>query len=230
MSVNEFYITLGQKLRAKRHAKHITLNDMAKILNKSVATVSKYENGEIFISIDVLIDICKTLNIDIASLLPDTYSNENQNDIARYQKYFSERLFIYWFNGEKNKIQTAVLENRNMSFCSTMYYDVPDINNYYESNYVYEGKITYSDTSTVFVFNCIDPPFDTLTIRLPALNKHNKVKVGLLSTISYYYQSIAMKVVASETPLQENEELMNSLLISPEELKNIKRTNFFLVG
>ena len=230
MSVNEFYFMLGQKLRARRHAKHITLNEMAKILNKSIATISKYEKGEIYISIDVLIDICKVLNIDVTSLLPDTCFGENQNDITRYQKYFSDRLYLYWYNGERNKIQTAVLENRNLSFSSTMYYDVLDVTNYYEANFIYEGEITYSDTSIVFVLICTDPPFDTLTIRLPALTRHNKVKIGLLSTISYYYQSIAMKVVASETPLPQNEELINSLLLSPEELKNIKRTNFFFVG
>lgn len=229
MSLNDFYITLGQKLRARRRAKHITLNEMAKELNKSAATISKYEKGEICISIDVLIDICKVLNIDVASLLPDTCAGENQNEIARYQKYFSDRLYLYWFNGEKNRIQAAVLENRNLSFRSTMYYDVADVTNYYDANFIYEGKVIYSDTSTFFILTCTEPPFDTLTIRLPSLNRNSKIRIGLLSTISYFYQSIAMKVIISETPLAENEELMSSLRISAEEIKNIKRTNFFLL-
>lgn len=227
MSSNEFYTTLGKKLRIRRRAKHITLNEMAKELNKSVATVSKYEKGEIFISIDVLIDICKILNIDVTSLLPDTCIAEKQSDIARYQKYFSERLYLYWFNGEKNRLQKAVFENRNLSFRTTMYYDVEDVTDYYNANYIYEGEIVYSDTGTVFILACTEPPFDTLTVRLPSLGRNNKTKVGLLSTISYFYQSIAMKVVASETPLAENEELINELRISQEELRNIKRTNFF---
>lgn len=229
MASNEFYVTLGQKLRARRRAKHITLKEMAKKLHKSAATVSKYEKGEIFISIDILVDICKLLNVDIASLLPDTCSGKNQNEIERYRKYFSERLYLYWFNGEKNQIQTAVLENRNLSFRSTMYYDVADVSNYYEANFIYEGKIVYSDTNTFFSFTCTEPPFDILTIRIPSLNRNSKVRIGLLSTISCFYQSIAMKVVVSEAPLTENEELLSSLRISPEELKNIKRTNFFLV-
>lgn len=227
MAINEFYTTLGKKLRTRRHAKHITLNEMAKELNKSVATVSKYEKGEICIGIDVLIDICKILNIDVASLLPDTCIMENPNEITRYQKYFSDHLYLYWFNGEKNRLQKAVFENRSLSFRTTMYYDVADVTDYYDANYIYEGKIVYSDTCTVFILTCTEPPFDTLTVRLPSLGRTNKIKVGLLSTISYFYQSIAMKVLASETPLAENEELMNELRISQEELKNIKRTNFF---
>ena len=80
MSANDFYVTLGKKLRAKRQAKHITLNEIAEKINKSVATVSKYEKGEIYISIDVLTEICKILNIDIASLLPNTCIKENHNE------------------------------------------------------------------------------------------------------------------------------------------------------
>lgn len=229
MPSNDFYVSLGQKLRARRRVKHMTLKEMADTLNKSVATLSKYEKGEILISIDVLIDICKTLDIDIASLLPDTCSVMNQKEIDRYQKYFSERLYLYWFNGEKNKIQKAVVENRSLSFRSTMYYDVPDINNYYEASFIYEGKVIYSDTSTVYTFTCTTPPFDILSIRIPFLKAYNTVKIGLLSTISYFYQSIAMKVAMSETPLKEDDNLLALLHISPEDIKNIKRTNFFLV-
>ena len=65
----DFYTTLGKKLRARRRTKHMTLSDLSKKLNKSVATISKYEKGEVLISIDTLVDICQILNIDIASLL-----------------------------------------------------------------------------------------------------------------------------------------------------------------
>ena len=43
----DFYTTLGKKLRARRRTKHMTLSDLSKKLNKSVATISKYEKGEV---------------------------------------------------------------------------------------------------------------------------------------------------------------------------------------
>ena len=101
MNSGSFYVTLGQKLRARRRSKHLTLSDLAEKLNKSAATISKYEKGEIFISIDTLVDICRILNIEVSSLLPDTCMTEDPNDVTRYQKYFSECLYLYWFNGEK---------------------------------------------------------------------------------------------------------------------------------
>ena len=107
------------------------------------------------------------------------------------------------------------------------YYDVDDISNYYEANYIYEGDITYSDTCTVFILVNTKPPFDILTLRLPSIGINSMHVVGLISTITYFYQSIAMKVIASENPLPLNDELKNALHISSDELKNIKRTNFF---
>lgn len=227
MSSDSFYVTLGQKLRARRRAKHMTLNELAQKLNKSTATISKYEKGEIFISIDTLVDICSILNIEISSILPDTCATEDPNDITRYQKHVSEHLYLYWFNGEKNKLQKAVLINQKMSFKTTMYYDVSDTANYYEANYVYEGKVFCTDSCIDFILSCTEPPFDTLTLRLSSLNRHSSYKIGLLSTISYFYQNIAMKVFVSETPLAEDEQLIASLRLTAEELKNIKRTNFF---
>ena len=106
----DFYTTLGKKLRARRRTKHMTLSDLSKKLNKSVATISKYEKGEVLISIDTLVDICQILNIDIASLLPITSTDKSAAEIARYQNYFSDKLYLYWFNGEKNCLQKAVLE------------------------------------------------------------------------------------------------------------------------
>ena len=74
---------------------------------------------------------------------------------------------------------------------------------------------------------CTEPPFDTLTLRLSSLNRHSSYKVGLLSTISYFYQNIAMKVIVSDAPLPEDEELISTLRLTAEDLKNINRTNFF---
>lgn len=81
MDFCDFYTTLGKKLRARRRTKHMTLSDLSKKLNKSVATISKYEKGEVLISIDTLVDICQILNIDIASLLPITSTDKSAAEI-----------------------------------------------------------------------------------------------------------------------------------------------------
>lgn len=81
MDTNELYFFIGKTIRTIRKARHITLSDMARELNKSVSTLSKYENGQLFMGIEELLDICRLLSIDVRTLLPGTEAEENAPDI-----------------------------------------------------------------------------------------------------------------------------------------------------
>ena len=48
---------VGQRIRTCRKKKGYTIEDFSKMINKSKATLSKYENGSKAIYIDTLIDI-----------------------------------------------------------------------------------------------------------------------------------------------------------------------------
>lgn len=224
-----FYKTLGLKLRTYRKAKQLTLNDLAKVLNKSLATVAKYEKGEISIDLEVLIDWCKFLNVDIATLLPGTLITKDDTHAARYEKHFIDRLYLYWYKGEEKKIHFHVIENDNISMKSTFYFDVRDQNNYYDSEFLYTGQVTYSDASTNFVYYNTAPPFDLLTFCMPVLVKEQYYKIGLVSTITFYYQPIALKTLASAVPITDMDFLLSKLQLTPQEVKEIKYNNVFII-
>jgi len=229
MNGASIYEDIGKKIRARRRSLNMTIGELAEELNKSIPTISKYESGTVQIGLDVLLDICRILRMDIFALLPDTYNEKGDPDVERYQKYFTEKLYVYWYNGEKDQIQLCVAENNNLSMRATLYYDAENADDYFSCNYIYSGEIFYSDTSTVWVFRNQDPPFDTLTLRLPSLSRKGKPRIGLISCISYFYQSIAMKAIASEAPINDTEKLKEALQLSQAELKNIKRTNFLVI-
>lgn len=90
-----FYKTLGQKLKAGRKMKGITLTELAEAVHRSPASLSKYENGEVNIAIDSLVEICTALNMDISELLPATYVDLQNADILKYKKHLIDRLYIY---------------------------------------------------------------------------------------------------------------------------------------
>ena len=52
-----------------------------------------------------------------------------------------------------------------------------------------------------------------------------------MTTLSYFYQNVATKIIAASKPLSEADKkvLLPQLKISAEEIKEIKRTNFFIV-
>lgn len=229
MDANDLYIDLGKRIRARRKAKHMTLTEMASALNKSVATISKYESGDIAIGVDVLLDICRVLNIDVATLLPGTSSDDHNEDYQKYERSFHDTLYIYWYNKERKRVCLGVLKNDKLSMKSTLYFIVDDVTNIYKCAYIYSGNIVLSDTSTVYLCKNAEPPFDLLMIRVPAFNKAEKEHIGLMSTISILYQSVALKVLISEVPIHDNDRIVVTLELSPDELKDIKRTNFFTV-
>lgn len=229
MDTNELYLFIGRTIRTIRKAKHITLSDMARDLNKSVSTLSKYENGQLFMGIDDLLEICRFLSINISSLLPGTETETNAADIQRYSKYFISRLYLYYYSGQKNRVQSSVILNDNTNFHSLMYFNVKSIPDFYNCSYVYDGSVEYSDSSMVYVMKNVAQPFDSVMIRIPTLAPANKDRVGLMSTISSYYQSLALKVLVTESPVRDLNRLIPKLKITKDELREISRENFFIV-
>lgn len=229
MSESNYYTDLGQKLRNMRKAKKYTLLDMASKLNKSVATMSKYENGELAIAVDVLIDYCRILNVDIMQLLPETHFDERDLEILKYKNYFIEKLYVYWYNGEARKITCGVIINEEMSRRSALYMGVDNPQNPYKSDYIYYGTLSYTDNCSSYYFANTAPPFDKVYICLPALIKIDAPRIGLMSAVNSHYQNVALKALAVSHPAVKKDELIEILEINSEDIKILKRSNYFTV-
>lgn len=61
--------TLGKRLKTARQTNKITQQELAKILNTTRTNVCNYENDRNKPSADMIIEICKTLNISADWLL-----------------------------------------------------------------------------------------------------------------------------------------------------------------
>lgn len=228
MTVNNFYTTLGKKIHDRRKSMRMTQRELADRIGKSVATVSKYEKGKIEISIDVLIDICVILNLSIYNLLPATVGSKASN-ANLYKTRLPDKLYLYFFNTEKNRIKCSVIENNNAVMRSTLFFGVGNVRDYFNSDFIYNGKIIYSDTGLTFIYQNADPPFDLITLRLPSLSKKSQPRTGIMTCISYLYQYVALKIVAGEAPITDDEYLRSRLRFSSEEIKYIKRYNIFTI-
>ena len=135
---DSFYEILGAKLRAFRKMRKMTIGEIAQEINKSIATVSKYEKGEIAIDIETLFVWCNFMEVDIASLLPKTSTESVNGQITRYQEHLVKRLYVYNYRSKKRNICSAVIECDNHMCKATMYLFVENIKKYLE-NQMYEG-------------------------------------------------------------------------------------------
>ena len=229
MDKNELYRDIGNKIRARRNNLNMTISELARDLNKSISTVSKYETGSIQISIDDLLDISRILKMDFFSLIPDSYLTGNEANNARYEKYYTEKVYVYWYSGDQDVIRLAVIENNNITMRSSMYFDAADAGDYYRCKFIYYGDVFYSDTGVVWVFHNDNPPFDTLTLRSPTLNSIGNHSIGLMSCITYYYQNVAVKVAVCRHPVSDRSSLSEELMVSRADIKALRDSNFFTV-
>ena len=229
MTDADYYVQLGKKLRSYRKNKQITLNELSEKLHKGISTLSKYESGEIAISIRTLFDLCEILNVDLITLLPENINRGNYHPNDRFSKYFENLLYVYWYNGVENSFHTGVMEINNTLEHTVFYFDINDPENYYDCGYIYNGNVQYSDSGIVFSLKNNEPPFDSIHIRIPFLIKRGTPRAGIMSCITTYYQNAAVKIVTSQKPLTMNEELKDSLMISQEDIKEMKHSNFFIV-
>lgn len=112
---------------------------------------------------------------------------------------------------------------------SVLYFDTDVKHMEYQSDYIYHGEVTYSDTCIMFYYTNEEPPFDKIFIRMPLLFMRNHPQMGIMSCISMYYQGVTAKIMVSKNPLIFTPELTKELFISPEEIKELKRSNMLIV-
>lgn len=64
MECQEFYSGVGSRIRACRKAQNLSQKELANRINKTYASVSKYERGEISIDIYTLYEIAMALGVE----------------------------------------------------------------------------------------------------------------------------------------------------------------------
>ena len=104
--MNEILIEIGKKIKMYRKKQKMTLDDLSKVIFKSKATVSKYENGEISIDIETLYDIAKALSINVEQLLYTPVNKSEMSDTSKIPLFFRglSTFYGYWFDGRNNSI------------------------------------------------------------------------------------------------------------------------------
>lgn len=228
MYADSFYTDLGKKLRACRNAKGLTLGQVSAAIGKSIGTLSKYEKGEIAIDLKVLTELCTLFNVDLSTVLPATKKEPDSAHLERYASDLVDLLYLYWYKAGENTLYVSAIENNNIDRTSTLYFDLQDTQDIYSSRFVYTGNVTYSDFHIDYHFKNISAPYDSLSLTVPTFSKQ-PYRIGLLMTITFYSQAVAIKCLASTTPITDQELLLRTLTVTPEEIKTLRATNFFTV-
>lgn len=226
--VMDMYHDLGWKMKSYRKSLNFTLKDVSVALNKSVANISKYESGNIAIPLDILIDFCRFINVDINYFLPNT-TDATKPDTERHSMAFIDKAWVYWYKRTDNKIHVSAIECDNITGNAAFYFDINDDKNIYNCDYIYHGTVTYSDFNVNLFMQNIATPHDILTLSIPTISEEGDYKLALNTSINFRFQNVAIKQLVSRMPISDKEWLKQKLVISENDIANLRNTNFFTI-
>ena len=223
---------IGHKIRTFRKKKQLTLHDLAAELCKSKATVSKYERGEITIDINTLYEIAAALQIHNEQLLPVRTDADQTSLPHASPAFFSgvKQFYSYVYDGRSNQLIKCVFDviptASDTHSKIYMYMNFKDYAHYQNCENTYYGTIEHYDALTNIVMRNQDTYMEQVTVSILASFLDSSTKWGLFFGISSRpMMPIAVKMLFSRTLLKEDEQLIEKLKISREDIRLLRHYN-----
>ncbi|MDY4575941.1 MAG: helix-turn-helix transcriptional regulator [Intestinibacter sp.] len=229
-------IEIGKKIKNIRKGKNMTIQELADSINKSKSTVSKYENGDISVDVQTLYEISNALNVHVEQLLyirPNIDKIHNNNIVNAFFRN-SSKFYSYIYDGRSNEIIKCVIDiiahTEDLSYKTMLYMNVKDFDNYQNCENTYYGFTKHYDTLTSMILQNQATPLEQISINILASFLDTDKIWGLMSGVSFRpFMPIALKMLFSKKPLEENNDLAKELKISKDDIKLMKLYNMFTV-
>ena len=145
---------IGKRIRAFRKSRHMTLEEMARILCKNKSTLSKYETGEIVLDIETMYDISRALGIHVEQLLYCTPDRVPIQTTGVQTNFFTglTQFYGYYYDGRVNRIVPAVFEvlllSEDHQYKIMMYMNFTDFDSYQNCGTACWGYMEHYDAKS----------------------------------------------------------------------------------
>nr|WP_268875614.1 helix-turn-helix transcriptional regulator [Clostridium sp. Marseille-P2415] len=223
---------MGKRIRTFRRMRNMSIEELAGIICKSKASVSKYERGDIILDIVTLYDIAEALKIHVEQLLPSGTERTIISTNGKKPAFFNgvSQFYSYLFDGRLNQIIRCVFdvlsESEDSKYKIMMYMNFKDYKNYQNCENTYWGYIEHYDALTNILMRNQDTPMEHVTASILASFLDSDTKWGLFFGISSRpMMPISVKMLFSKRPLKEDEALIKQLKISREDIRLLKLYN-----
>jgi transcriptional regulator with XRE-family HTH domain len=226
---------VGKKIRFFRKLRGMTLDELATAINKSKSSLSKYEKGTIIIDIVTLSEIASALDISPASLIDTNLQNHKMQTIPGTSFFEKNKLFEYHFDGRRNSIVKSVMNIRHSDTDVTdikaqLFVGVSDYKSPDKCRHYYSGCMMYYDMLTHFILSNETNPVEKMHITIINPLGQRTVTSGMMMAFSEKpFANLAAKIIVSEHIINENDDIFKQLIVSKEEIEQLKKTNLFLV-
>lgn len=235
MESNCFYTELGANIRRFRKMCNMTQKQLAFSIHKSLACISKYEQGSIAIDIYTLQQIASQLGIQVNQLVPHIstpeVSDADSSHANRLSPVFKvSPLYLYWYRGGKQSLVLHVIEIDHNTSRITCYMEVDDVTNYKNCHYMMLGTMSTRGPNTYLYATNIILPEDFIFACFSNMDLLDSYMVGFLACLNRSYHITSSKCFISNTPTHSSEEILHVIQVSKKELSEFRKSNFFTFG
>ena len=227
--MSELDTLVGKTIRAYRQARQITLEEMARQICKSKATVGKYEQGLIALDINTLCDIAEVLGVHPSQLMADLTPQTGRQSSRKFVEH--ERRYLYQYNGKTNRILRSLLLCGNEEQGETpvtLFYNLPDFSEPGRCRALYTGRReTFGFMTNYLLENQVNHVEHVILCLARPLNYSGR-ETGLISGISSHTMLPAsVKCLLSDQPLPEDDSLIEQLMLTKEDIRLTRKYNMF---
>ena len=211
----------GNRIRKARQAKGLTLENLAKVINKSFSTVSRFENGELIPNALEINLICNELGISEYELFN---SDEKINNLENSKNPFGVRsLYIAYlaYYQKSNKYDLAKFKLNIIEKQDKCVVDLVD----YKTNKIYLSGYMLSDTNVAMIvlenYKPNNLRLEVTHIILNIAKGTDKFILGSLHCTNGNYVPSVRKCLVSKSDFELTDKILNKIKISKDEKKEL---------
>lgn len=223
-----FYAEVGANIKTYRKLQHLTQQELAVRINKSMACISKYEKGDISMDLYTLYEIAEVLNIPPVLLLPKHTGGSQsagQPDTALPPLFQRSPLYLYTWYTNRPELATSVVMIQRETMEATAYYAVSDLSHYQDCNYLMLGSIVSSESNVQLYFTnpLLKGDFMLVCFRISdLLTGHCQ---GFFGALNDHYRFCSSKCYLSDTPVRDLAALREQLAVERETVNFLRKSN-----
>ena len=218
---------VGARIRLYRKLNGFSLEQLAAMLHKSRATISKYELGQISIDMDTLGELAAVFGIQAASLVD--FPAQRRTELSVKSDFFSDGLrYAYWAigRGRTRRMQYGVLEIQNDATRAILYLQFPDFGHYLDCRLICEGDIHVTEhLTTMNLQNSYSVTDHMFLCCYTPLNIRQEEAVCQCSTITHPAAPVTTKMLFTRQQVPEDETLFQKITFSKEEIQDLRGRN-----
>ena len=220
------FYNFGNLFRTARKATGLSIEEIARKINKAPSTVYKYEKNTIIPDFETVINICNALEIKLDEL---AFKEEVESNIETTNNPFSTDVLYMYYIDTTDKLYEMKLEIKAEDGIMKVYFKVPSLND----KIFFVGSIEANfDVAFIMLKNygSSNNHFEKVMMFINMTHSSDDIKMGIIcGEKDNTYVPVVKKICIVKQPLNKNEKdsIKKRLEITNKEIEQITKDGFW---